>query len=336
MRNKAVLNVFMIIILFFLSSCREYFITTKINSNGTVERNIICKTDDGLKSGDYPESYLMDSLWNIQYRHDSINKKNIYTAEVKFNSYDKAVEEIKKQRPNFSPVLDIKIEKHFKFFFTYYTYKETYKPFNVFNKTPLDVYFKPEEITKLKEGSDSTWIKEKLDEYEQVNIIDMSFDILNEKFISDYHVKLFDLISKDKKKEFFADFLVLIKNSKNLKDGTKLFEKYFDKLTAQRLNKYYFQDTKELETLFNSMSRYDGKYENSIILPGMITSSNSKIIEGNKVSWEFDQDNFKYLDYEMTAESREVNTWFIIVIGSVILLLLLGLMLPKMRKKAAF
>ena len=335
MRNSVTFKVFMITALFFLSSCKEYFITTKINSDGTVERKISCRIDEVNGKTDFPESFLMDSVWSISRHYDSTSKKNTFNAEIKFPSFEKAVAELKKPRRNFDPVIDVNIEKHFKLFFTYYTYKETYRPYNIFKKIPLDKYFSSGELKLLKEGTDSIWTKNKLDEYTRHNLIEMFYDSTEQMFISKYQIRISDLITPAKTKEFLAGMKEVILNDKENKKAKIIIAKYFDKLTAQRIAEY-LSDSREFDRMYNSMSRYDGKYENAVLMPGIITLSNSKTIEGNKVSWKFDQEKFRFFEYEMTAESREVNTWTIIVSGIVILLLVFALLLPRFRRKSAF
>jgi hypothetical protein len=361
MNSRITIKVFLVITLFFLSSCKEYFITTKVNSDGTVERQVVCKTDEAKKGKLFPETFLTDSLWNIQHRYDSTNKKNIFTANIVFPSYSKAVEELKKQRRNFAPILDIKIEKQFKFFFTYYTYKETYKPYYVFNKTPINKYFSENELNKIKEGADTAWVKNKFNGYEKFSMITAFFDIVGDELYKTDKIKLTDLISEEKKNNLIADLWkaielkdtgnkdkekktgpyadpwvnMAVKEHENNKAEKEVIRKYFNENIALKLDKY-IDKCPRFDSMLESMKVYDGSYENSVILPGIITTSNSKSIEGNKLSWKFNQDNFKYLDYEMAAESREINIWVIIASGAVILLLVLGLSLAKLKKKAVF
>lgn len=337
MKGTIILKMFMVIALFFLSSCKEYFITTKVNSDGTVERNVACKIyqDQVNKKVNFPETFLADSVWTIKTVRDTVNKRDLITADIKFNSFEEAIKELNKPRRNFDPVVDIKIEKQFKFFFTYYTYKESYKPFNQFKKTPLDKYFSQQEIIKLKEGTDSLWVETRLEEYSNYNLIDMFLDDVEKVFLSKYEIKFSNLISSEKRKQLIAEILPTIKDDKDYQKFKTVIDKYFDKISAERIVERIDKNN-EMVKMWEAMSRHDGKYENAVIMPGIITASNSKAIEGNKVSWKFDQENFKFFDYEMSAESREVNTWFIIVSGIIVLLLITLLILPKFRKKAAF
>jgi|GEM_PF-2369786 len=333
MKNRLLLKTLCVIALFSFSSCKEYFITTKINSNGTVERTVICNitADKANKHPYVPETFLMDSVWSIKPSRDTVKKNDVIKADIKFSTFDEAVQELKKPRRNFDSVIDINIEKHFKFFFTYYTYKETYKPFNLFKKTPIDKYFTKEEIAKLKEGSDSVWVKSKLDEYFYYNVIDTFLDIAGQKFRSEHQINFSNYLTFEKKKNIIAEWLYVINKDKDNRLTIELIKKYFDKVIAQKLTKFLKND-KVLEKIFNSMSRFDGKYENAVVMPGIITASNSKSIEGNKAIWKFDQKDFKFFEHEMSAESRVVNTWVIAVSAIVIILLIAGLMLPKLRK----
>ncbi len=319
--------------LIFLSSCKEYFITTKINSDGTVERNIAYKTDENDTSS-FPETFLADKSWKSSKQKDTANKKTIINLSSKFNSYEDAVKELGKQREGFEKIIDIKIEKSFRFFFTYYTYKESYRPFNRLNKTPLEKYFNRDEIEKLKAATDTAWVKEKLDAYTQHNMVDMFLDTVEELLLKEHQIRMETLLPAGKRKELISELIKVDKDDENNEKAIKVLSRYFDNAPLKLITGY-IENNEPFQKLLEDMSRYDGTYENSVIMPGIITYSNSKSIEGNKVSWKFDQERFKFFEYEMLAESREVNVWVIIAAGIVVLLLIGLLILPRVWRRGS-
>lgn len=348
MKGNLILKTLMIILLFFITSCKEYFITTKINSDGTCEKTIAIKADeneiklyrsnsDSIANFGTPSGAFRDSGWTIVQTFDKDKKQQTITAVKKYNSYQDLIDDSRRGNQIFKPIPEVEIEKEFRFFFTYYTYREIYKPYFVFNKIPIEKYFDEADIAKIKEYKDTTWVKQKLGEYDKTNLIITFLDIAeNELFKSD-RIKLPCLTDAEKKKELIAELskAIDIKDNQNNALEKKIFRKYCGEEIGAKFDRLLDKNP-HIERMYESMREYEGTYNNSVILPGMITSANSKIIEGNKVAWNFDSESFKYFDYEMTAESREVNTWVIAISGAVVLLLLLGLTLPKLRKKTTF
>lgn len=84
------------------------------------------------------------------------------------------------------------------------------------------------------------------------------------------------------------------------------------------------------------MLKLDGNYVNEVILPGIIISTNTKTIEGNKLTWKFNTSKSNMIFIEMNAQSRMINTWTFVVTGILILFILTGLILPIIRKKKSF
>lgn len=347
MKYRIIFKFFLIAALFFLSSCKEYFITTRINSNGTIERSISQK-DDASKDTGVPESWLNNSGWDIKSVFDSSGeKRHKVTANKKFNSFEELTDETAKPQHGFKPSLDVKVEKHFRFFFTYFTYKETYKAYNIYPKIPMNKIFSADEISKIKEGKDSIWAKKKTDSYGAIILFDVGFDEMQEIFFAEDGTDLAKLIPAEKRIELYKELIPVFSNTQKMKENEekeeekKIISKYSNKNVANRIINYFnfapagLKRNKVLKA-YDDLAEYDAPYENSVIMPGIITSSNSRTIEGNKVSWKFDQEKFKFFDYEMSAESREVNTWVIVVSGIVILLIMTGLLLPKLRRKTAF
>lgn len=342
MKYNIIFKVFLIAALFFLSSCKEYFITTKINSNGTIERSISQRDDDSRNTG-VPGNWLNNSGWDVKSTLDSSgDKRHKVTANKMFNSFEELTGETAKPQHGFKPSLDVKVEKHFRFFFTYFTYKETYKAYNIYPKIPMNKIFSADEISKIKEGKDSAWIKQKYELYENIISSDRYFDVLEKYFYENGEIDSPELLSKEKRMELFTELANSDKGKeKEREDKTHtILCKYFTEKIVKKIEYIMYGKDKRMTDKFSaindSLKNFEAPYENSVIMPGIITSSNSKTIEGNKVIWKFDHYNFEFFDYEMIAESREVNTWIIAASGIVILLIILGLLLPKLRRNTAF
>jgi hypothetical protein len=338
MYKGIILKVFLILAMVFLSSCREYFVTTKVNADGTVERTISIKDDKAAI--DSLSRYFKAQGWEVKYENtDSKNSDSkTITATRKYSTPEEVNGNSAKIASVFKPEIDIKIDKHFRFFFTYYSYTETYKAYEIYSKVPLTKIFSPEEITKLKNGSDSLWTKQKIELYNGIVLFDIAFDEMKESLAKSPGIDLTKFTGMENRMSFYLE--VARSNGKD-EELIKIISKYSNDKTANEIMDYFSSDKNKntktkLIKMDDSLSAFKGSYENTVVLPGIITSSNSKSVKGNELFWKFDQDMFKFFDYEMTGESREVNTWVLIISAIVVLLLALLLILPKLRKKPAF
>jgi hypothetical protein len=335
MKGTVILKMFMVVALFFLSSCKEYFITTKVNSDGTIERTFILKVDD--HEDKIPE-YFNAPEWTHSLKSDSARKEKTITFTRKYSSFDEISQTKSVPFVDLDKFVNIKVEKQFKFFFTYYSYKETYKSFGDLRSIPFNKIFTLEEIDKIKTWKDSSWSKQRIDLLNAVVLLEGCFKEMKGYLSKEANTGLSRLDSPDERIKMYKE----IAHSNNTDDeSNRILSKYTSETACKEINEFFTDKTgkwKETESgkKENAKEVFSASYNNSILLPGIITSSNAKTIEGNKVSWKFDQEIFKFFDYEMSAESREVNTWFIIVSGIIVLLLITLLILPKFRKKAAF
>jgi len=88
-----------------------------------------------------------------------------------------------------------------------------------------------------------------------------------------------------------------------------------------------------MDTIFTRMTdelkreaELEVSYKNEVTMPGILVTSNSRKIEGNKVMW--DCRSNKYVDFVMSAESRRVNLWAVIATSVVCAGLVVALLLP--------
>jgi len=338
MNKGIILKTVLVIALFFLSSCREYFVTTKVNPDGTVERTISIKDD--IRAIDSLSRYFKEQGWVIKYENSDSKNSDSKTivATRKYSSFEDVNGTSAKIASVFKPEIDVKIEKHFRFFFTYYSYRETYKAYEIYSKLPIEKIFSQEEITKLKNGADSLWTKQKIELYNGIVMFDVAFDEMKESLTKSPGIDFSKFTGMESRMPFYLE---VARSDGKDEEVIKILTKYSNDKTAKVIMDYFSSETTsgakdKLKKLDDSLSAYKGSYENTIVLPGIITSSNSKSVKGNEIFWKFDQDKFKFFDYEMVAESREVNTWVLIVSGIVVLLLAFLLILPKLRKKQAF
>lgn len=105
-----------------------------------------------------------------------------------------------------------------------------------------------------------------------------------------------------------------------------------DKLSqSQSLDSLAYE---EIDHRYNRMqSITSNTYGNQLLMPGIITSTNAKSMNGNILSWEIEPGEFFFYDFVMSAESRMMNKWAFWTSGFIVLLLLAGLIAGVFGKK---
>jgi hypothetical protein len=68
-------------------------------------------------------------------------------------------------------------------------------------------------------------------------------------------------------------------------------------------------------------------------MPGIITGSNARKIEGNTATWQDFKDYAHHIEYMMWVESRQVNWWAVIIAFVFIAALMAGLVLSVLRRR---
>ena len=309
-----------------LSGCKEeYKTTTKINSDGSCERIVIAKVDSSrLINGAFPVP--QDKSWDLQYKTLGKDTQKVFIAHKIFDDVNKINGEYKEKN---KVGIEIKLEKKFRWFFSYLTYKEIYKSYNQFNRIPAKSFLTKEEYQKLEAGDTSKSLKKKLDHF------------MEENMFEEFYQQLIESVQKGKDSSLWLDLLAARKQE--LKDSllagsgeTKSVIRSLKNVFKSEKVAMYESDIDEILKNINAkierMSGIIGEYTNEVIMPGIILNTNASTLEGNKATWKFNDDRFCITDYVMIVESRVSNIWTIYVTGGVIVVIIGLLLLPRFRK----
>ncbi len=312
------------IFLFTGYSCNhEQRTTTKINSDGSCKRTIFVKSDSDTSSS-FPVP--TDKSWESRIEKDS-SKEKVYIANKRFDDVNQMNNEYRRAG---KVGVDIKFEKKFRWFYTYFNYQETYKSYFPFKNIALDSFLTNEEYAQYEKRDTSQALKERLDEFIMKNSFEEFYGQLIDSVKSLNDPSLPVSIFLSKKDEFINKRVDFFKDKKdNIEDQDKILGlKFRDKLERQ-----IDGIKKSLTSKYEFMSEADGKYINEVVMPGIILNTNASTVEGNKVSWKLDENYFCFTDYTMTVESRIANPWATYTTGIALILIVALLMLPQIRKK---
>ncbi len=333
MRNitsKIFILAFLPLLLTMLGCKKEYKTITKINPDGTCERTFIITT--GSQNTDYSVLPLpYDSTWKPNWVQDTASKGDfILTAKKYFKNYDDLSGLYEKINDTNMMKVNLKIEKRFKWFYTYYNYDEKYNVFNLFNKVPISKYLTQKELENYLSGKKDEAVNEKVKKWEERNYIEDFIDAYMKAAVKLNDPSLTEQIIKDKKEELFK----MLSGSKGDTDSLVMELNSFYKTKANyRLKDVIDKDIKSVTKKIERMGDADGNYLNSVSMPGLIISTNADKIEGNKASWEFESRRFTIRDFEMKAESRVMNVWAVTLSAVIVFLILTSLLIPVFKRR---
>lgn len=328
--SKIIILAFLPLLLTMLGCKKEYKTITKINSDGSCERTFIITT--GSQNTDYSVLPLpYDTTWQPKWVKDTTSDGDyMLTAKKYFKNYDDLSGLYEKiNNPNMMKV-NLKIEKRFRWFYTYYNYDEKYNVFNLFNKVPISKYLTQKELENYISGKKDDSVAAKVKKWEERNYLEDFIDAYLKAAIKLNDPLLTEKIINDKKEELIKK----LSGSKGDTDSlvTELNSFYKTK-SFFKLRDVIDREIKSITKRAARMGDADGTYLNSVSMPGLIISTNADKVEGNKVSWEFESKRFTIKDFEMKAESRVMNVWAVSLSAIIVILILTALLIPAFKKR---
>jgi hypothetical protein len=308
------------LVLLTASGCKkEKKTTTKIYSDGSCVRTVVVNpVSDTSSSFPIPT----DKSWDIRTEGDS---EKVFVASKKFGD----VNEINNEYRRAGKVgVDLKFEKKFRWFFTYFSYQETYSSCFPIKRIPVQVFLTKEEYAQYEKGDTSKALKNRIEEFLMANIIDEFYGQLVDSVENLHDPSLPVTVFTVKKKEI--DFNNIKPNTKDIIEN---LEKVLGLKLRDKLERQIDGINKAVEAKVQFMLDAGGDYKNEVEMPGIVLSTNANTVEGNKVVWHFNEDKFTFINYTMIVESRIANPWATYATGGVLIVIVALLMLPRMKRK---
>lgn len=347
------------------TGCEETEITTEVFPDGSCQRTVVIKSDSAQLTKDsfpmrvddswsYSEKIEEDETVKKEKEKGNIppGKSSIYTAHKSFKHVQDMNEEFF-NNPQGSPKVKrfVSLDKRFRGFYTFITYREVWKELNPFKRIALEEYFSKDEMVIVKhslmdeEEAKKTYSKEKLDAIEAKikewllkNIFEESYEAFVEAAKKVNTPGLTPETLAAKREELYKAFEknIDIFEDLSLDKIFKCVEEVFPVEVTAILREQGKDAFRQLESSVNEWQGINvfSDYTNKVIMPGLITGTNAPTISGSMVSWKIGIEKYLVMDYEMWVESRIVNRWPVGVAGLLLLSITSALVIGIIRSRS--
>ena len=286
-------------------------------------------------STDFPLSKaVIDSISKLTANHGRLEGKVSKEPVTVFARRDyKSVEDMDStfrfKKSNEWSLIKVKhrLDKQFRWFYTYYTYRETYPMIKTGFELPIENYMTKDEAMfwftgkpNILQGKDGMEMREDLGKIEE----NYNKWITQNLWNAEYKVLLNNYDSLSKKpvaKEQLQTLQDSIYNSKikNLEDVNmeKALNSFFKTNAFSELWNNQNSPMKKFEKDFGEKfaSFHFQGFNYKLILPGKITQPGDAIIHGDTLVWELTSQRLVPADYVIEAQSRKANVWAFILTG---------------------
>jgi hypothetical protein len=346
-----------------LTACNNKIdVTTVLNSNGSCDRVLVAEVDEKFIQGDTAQHpFVMDLTgWDIQWKYKDGKirtdwpvksfKKNeedsaesiLVIARRHFNSVQQMAHSFRIKSSHAWKGIEIKpvLEKSFRFFYTYYNYKESFSKLPITLPVAVSKYLSAEEAgywltgkPDILKGMNGVEAKEILDGIEGkvekwllCNLFEMQYsellrhlelianhpsrDIMNTKKDSVFTLYYADYAKEQTKFDLMP---ILDKSFK-----TQVFGNF-----AKAGNDSLLKQINNPEAFEHLSDYFDAYFDYKLVMPGAIIESNG-ILSHDTLNWKIDTYRLLNGNYTIEASSKKANAWAFftaafIVVGAIVL-----------------
>jgi hypothetical protein len=355
---------FTIFLLAILASCKQSNqMLTIVNADGSIDRTLFSTADSAFMSGDTAQAHNPlpihpDKNWQVSWRYKTSewNKQSPFqewlgdTSKVKepvnvsATRHFSGVEEmnrlfrLKSQHQWSNLKVTYQLKKQFRWFYTDYTYIETYPQITTFTRIPLSNYLTENEAQlwfngneKDVNGLNGIELHEKLDNINNQcnkwiahNIMDEAYDYLtdNYSFVKTPVITREKLI--DSKKAFIESSLQKFELFMSDNDFATCMDDYFKTKAFSKLSHQKGNPITQFEKSFENRPfiGYFNKnisFDYQLLMPGRIVNANTSLMHGDTLCWKVDAYRMAFRPLTLEAHSRKANIWAFAIAIAIIL-----------------
>lgn len=327
------------VLLLSVTSCDTYYrITSRIEKDGSMYREVYAQGDSAFRAGDMthnPFLFEIDADWQVD-NPDSAIQFNFWGENEKLNAkvtrkipvIDGEYFSVSKEKEYTRPlaVPHERLKKNFRWFYTYYIYTATYQELPDKGPVPLGNYLNEEEQTIWLRGDNAAYdglngieLNDKLDnleakfgEWYQRSMYEISWEIVRH-FTSQQGDTAYVHRLDELKDAVYNKFLAKHNDWENAE--AEQVCNFFDKeCQTEYFSKLYKTNKGAIDAMGEEKIRVANLFYHAIqfevTMPGRILSTNARTLSnGNTAIWKIDGFRLLAGDYVLRAESRIINYW---------------------------
>jgi ribosome-binding factor A len=112
----------------------------------------------------------------------------------------------------------------------------------------------------------------------------------------------------------------------------KSLNEIFNTIEFDKLSTVEDTELQNFEKMLEFIIAQNG-FKYNLQIPGLLLDTNSDMIKGNQLSWQFKPIEAFFIETSQRAESRIVNVWAFLVSGVFLVLVIIFLLFPVFKKK---
>ena len=329
------------------AGCLEIETTTTVLPDGTIRR-VIRTSGDSSEVFKDKGIFVTDPGWEAVTRKTDTTWESVVTRD--FANVQEFQEALNRGGDR-ALRIRVSLEKHFAWFTTTFEYRETIACYNQFHAVPLSKYLTAEEQDFLIRheiekatftfGGDSLRLKnvsELTEEWDHRN----KFEAYHARFMEGVRARNDEALVALLTPAVTESLYMLTRDAINGGNLDTIPAIYASVLGAPGVREVFVSRRTSFEQFAQALAFQQemmmcGYKRASIEMPGLLTGTNARRIEGNRVVWEEFLGAAYITDHTMWATSRVINWWAVILTGGVIAVLaaipLLALLRARRRER---
>jgi len=347
------------ICIFAVSCTNQDEMLTVINPDGSCYREFVKNADSAFMNGDTaqnnPFPVDLDSGWKISWTYLTPEiHTNWPVKNWKWNPGDTSRRIIITARHDYSDVKEMadkfsfkksddwhnfrttaSLEKKFRWFYTYYNFKEVYPKIKTFDEVPFSKYLTDDEASfwfsgkpDLLKGMNGVEVREYIGDLENKYNSWFGHNLWNEEYktlLANYNLLDPKPVSKNRLEQardsVFGKNMTFSKNGEMDLKMDQCLDNYF-KTTAfstfwnrKESPMKIFEDNLDSLEFINYFTK---SVDYQLQLPGKVIEPGNTVIQAGTLHWRLTAYRMVYNDYEITAQSRKANVWAFILSGIIV------------------
>jgi hypothetical protein len=333
-------------LLILVAGCREYETTTVVRPNGSCVRTVVLTRDseDSTKAMADLAPFAPGPGWTVTDTAISAPAEGIKTGGRYQYRAERSFRRVRDLDRLLNPdsiagrtrlEVRVKLNRKFRWFNTFYEYRETYSLRSFFADVPVDGFMTRRELDLYYQKEDTLDLKKKADAW---------FSEAYARFVIGRLVRIAEvhplpgLGAERVRSESDSLKSLLLRNMKPLEEDSTALVKL---LESRFMNPRFGEWRVPLDSLQTEIQRAweammelgSDSYACNVAMPGLIMDTNASTVEGSKAVWKFKGDRCQMEPYEMRAESRLMNRWAVWVTGLLVLGVMALLLIGAVRRK---